>query len=175
MLCGEIITFCSVNHVCLINALCRQNVECLGAFAKLRKATLDSSYLSVRMEPLGSHWTGFHKILYLRIFRECVQKIQISLKSDENNGYFTWRRLYIYDKISRWIFFTMRNVSDKRCRENQNINFIFNNVFRKSCRLWDNVEKYGGAGHATDNSITRRMRFSCCITKLQTHAQNRSM
>jgi hypothetical protein len=36
---------------------------------------------------------------------------------------------------------------------------------RKSCRLWDNVEKYGMAGQATDGNITRRMRIACWITK----------
>ena len=35
---------------------------------------------SVRMEHLGSHWTDFHEILYLSIFRESVEKIQVSLK-----------------------------------------------------------------------------------------------
>jgi len=29
-----------------------------------------------------------------------VQKIQVSLKSDKNNGYFTRRPIYIYDHIS---------------------------------------------------------------------------
>ena len=28
------------------------------------------------------------------------EKLQVSLKSDKSNGYFTWRRLYIYDDIS---------------------------------------------------------------------------
>jgi hypothetical protein len=36
---------------------------------------------------------------------------------------------------------------------------------RKSCRLWDNVEKYGRARQATDDNIIQRMRFACCITK----------
>jgi len=36
----------------------------------------------------------------------------------------------------------MRKVLDKSCRENQNTHFIFSNVFRKSCSLWDNVEEY---------------------------------
>jgi len=37
----------------------------LGAFAKLRKATINfvsSVRPSVRMEQLGSHWTDFHEI-----------------------------------------------------------------------------------------------------------------
>jgi len=36
---------------------------------------------------------------------------------------------------------------------------------RKSCRLWGNVEKYGRAGQATDDSIIRRMRIVCWIRK----------
>jgi hypothetical protein len=32
---------------------------------------------------------------------------------------------------------------------------------RKSCRLWDKVEKYGGAREAADDSIIRRMRIAC--------------
>jgi len=34
----------------------------------------------------------------------------------------------------------MRNVSHKRCKENQNTHFMINTLFLKSCRLWDNVE-----------------------------------
>ena len=44
---------------------------------------------SVRMEQLSSQRTDFHEIWYLRIFRKSVQKIQVSLKSNKNNGYFT--------------------------------------------------------------------------------------
>jgi hypothetical protein len=33
--------------------------------------------------------------------------------------------------------------------------------FRKSCRLWDYVEKYGRARQATDDNVARRMRFAC--------------
>jgi hypothetical protein len=36
---------------------------------------------------------------------------------------------------------------------------------RKSCRLWDNVEKYGTARQTTDDNIIRRMRLACWITK----------
>jgi len=31
--------------------------------------------------------------------------------------------------------------------------FIFNFFFRKSCRLWDNVEIYCRAGQATDGNV----------------------
>jgi len=32
-------------------------------------------------------------------FEKSVEKIKVSLKSDKNNGYFTWIRTYIYDNI----------------------------------------------------------------------------
>jgi len=35
----------------------------------------------------------------------------------------------------------MRNVSDKGREENQSTHFVLSNVFRKSCRFWDNVWK----------------------------------
>jgi hypothetical protein len=34
---------------------------------------------SVRMEQLGYHWTGFHKIWYQSTFRKSIKKIQVSL------------------------------------------------------------------------------------------------
>jgi hypothetical protein len=43
--------------------------------------------MSVGMEQLGSHWMDFHEILY--VFSKIVAEIQVSLKSDNNNGYFT--------------------------------------------------------------------------------------
>jgi len=67
----------------------------LGAFAKLRKATISFVmsvcpyvHLSVRMD-LGPQWTDLHEISYFRIFRQFVEKLHISLKPDKNNGYFT--------------------------------------------------------------------------------------
>ena len=64
----------------------------LGASAKLRKAIISFFMCqSVRMGQLGSHRTDFHEIWYLNIFRKSVDKIQVSLKSDKNNGYITRR------------------------------------------------------------------------------------
>ena len=53
---------------------------------------------SVHMEQLGSHWKDFHEIWYLSIFQKTVEKIQVSLKSDKNKGYFTWRILVEFKK-----------------------------------------------------------------------------
>jgi hypothetical protein len=58
----------------------------VGAFAKLRKATI-SFIMSVRPSVrlscssellLGSHWTDFHEILYFNIFRKSVENSQVS-------------------------------------------------------------------------------------------------
>jgi hypothetical protein len=69
-----------------------------GSFAKLRKATLASRSLSfcmsvrlsvsvsVRMEQFGFHWTGFHEIGCLSIFRKSVEKIQVSLNLTRITG-----------------------------------------------------------------------------------------
>ena len=74
----------------------------LGAFAKLRKVTISfimPGLLFVCMEQLCSHWIDFYEIWYLRIFWKSVERIQVWLKSDKNNGQFTWRPMYSYDNI----------------------------------------------------------------------------
>jgi len=127
------------------------------------KLLLASSYLSVRPSvritrlPLdGLKWN-----LILRIFRKSVQKIHVSLKSDKNNGYFTWRPTHVY----YWFLLIMRNVSDKSCREHQNIRTHTScSFFLKSCLLWDNVGKYCTAGQDTNDNTIRRMRIACWIT-----------
>jgi hypothetical protein len=59
---------------------------------------------------------------------------------------------------SRLIIPKMRNVSNTVCAENQNTLFISNNFFppRKSCRLWVNVEKCGGAREAANDNMVAR-------------------
>jgi len=54
---------------------------------------------SVCTEQLGSHWMDIHKI-YLIIFQKSVKKIQVSLKSEKNNRYFTSRPIHIFGHIS---------------------------------------------------------------------------
>jgi hypothetical protein len=52
------------------------------------------------MEQPGSHWTDSYEIWYLSTFRNSVDKIQVSLKSENNNLYFTRWPMHIYDNIS---------------------------------------------------------------------------
>jgi hypothetical protein len=51
----------------------------LGAFEKLRKATINCPSVDVPLsvEQLDSHWTDFHEISHLRISRKFVAKIQV--------------------------------------------------------------------------------------------------
>jgi hypothetical protein len=87
-----------------------------------------SLHLSASPSPLMS----FCKIWYLSIFQKSEDKIQISLKSDQSNWYFTWRCMYIYDNISlNSSWGGGGDISDKRCRENQNTHFVFSNFILK--------------------------------------------
>jgi hypothetical protein len=51
---------------------------------------------SARMDQPGSHWKGIREIWYLIIFLKFVHEIQVQLKSIKNNGYCTWRPVYIF-------------------------------------------------------------------------------
>jgi hypothetical protein len=94
------------------------------------------------------------------IFLKSVEKIQISLKSDKNNGYITRRPVCIYDSISlnslEWQMFQTNVVEKITC------SIIFS---RKSLSFVRYKEIYGTARQATDDNITRRMRFSCWTVK----------
>jgi hypothetical protein len=81
--------------------------------------------------------------------------------------------------ISRSVLLRIRNVSDRVVEKIKTHILCSITYFRKSCRLWDNVEKYGTARQTTDDNIIRRMRFACWITKAtdththtHTHTQN---
>ena len=127
---------------------------------KLWKATL-SSVMSVRLSVRqnatarlqldGFSWNTVFEYI-LKIF----DKIQVLLNSDTNNGYF-YADLRTFFITSRSVLLTMRNVSDKSCRENQNTYFVFNNIFPpKSCPLWNNVKKkYCRAGQATHYNMAQ--------------------
>jgi hypothetical protein len=67
--------------------------------------------------------------------------------------------------ISRWFLLRMRNILNKFCTKNQNTHFIFNNLFRKPCRVWGNIEKYGGVREATNDNRIWRMGVACWISK----------
>jgi len=71
-----------------------------GAFAELRKPfiSLDMSFLLPAWNisvPSGR----MYEIWRLGMFGNAVENLQVSLKSDKNTEYFTWRLLDIFDHI----------------------------------------------------------------------------
>ena len=118
--------------------------------------------LSVHMEQLGSHWADFHEIWYLKIFRKSVEKIQLSLKSNNSKGHFAWRPIYIFLSslahfFLEWEMFQIKVVEKIRTHILCSVTF-----FWKSCRLWDNMEKYCTTGQGPQTT-TWSMRTACWI------------
>jgi hypothetical protein len=121
--------------------------------AKLRKPIIGydkSIWRSVSLSLCPSAWNKsapttrtIMKIHNWRFIRKSVRKIQVSLKSDKNNRYFTRTHMYVYDRISLHSS-RMRNAADIICRENKKAHFIFNNLLRKPRLL------------TTHDKITRR-------------------
>jgi hypothetical protein len=97
-------------------------------------------------------------------------KFQVPLKYDKNSGYFTLRHMYFLAFLR---IFNITNVSDKAVEKFKTRVLVSIMFFpKKPCLLWDNAEKYGTAGQATDDNIIRRMRFACRITKAtDTHSE----
>ena len=55
---------------------------------------------------------------------------------------------------TRSFLFRMRNVSDKRCSENQNTHFVLSDLFFLNRAIFlENVEKYCGVGQVTDGNM----------------------
>jgi hypothetical protein len=157
--------------------MCLAMLPFLGAFAKWRKVIISfvmsvrlSVRPSIRWKVLGSHWTVFSVIWYLWILLKSVKKIQVSLKSDKNAGYLTWRPIYIFI-LPRSSLLRMRNVSDSICRENENVRFVCHNFFFGNRAVYEVIWK-NIAGLGRPQMILWRMRIACWIPKtINTHTQ----
>ena len=57
--------------------------------------------------------------------RKSVEKFQVSLKPDKKKRGTLLEDIFIFMTVSRWILFRMRYVSNKSCRGNRNIRFLF--------------------------------------------------
>jgi hypothetical protein len=110
-----------------------------------------SSYSS----PLWLQFTSLATVLcaFAKLWKATIMSVRPSVRLSEN--------LYTFVIIRCWIILRMRNFSDKTCRENKTVHFLFNNLFLKLCLLWDSVKKYVRDRQATDDNIIRRMRFKC--------------
>jgi hypothetical protein len=72
----------------------------LGVCAKLWKATI-SFVISIRSAVRNNSATTERILMKLDVllFWKSVEKIQVSLKSDKNNRYFTRRHFHVYDSV----------------------------------------------------------------------------
>ena len=111
---------------------------CLPACLSVCLSVCPSVYLSVcpSVCPYGTtqlSLDGFSWNLISEYFYENLSRnLEFTLKSDKNNGYFTWRTVYIYDSI-------VPNYSqnEKCCGEIQNTHFMLSNFFLKNLAVYE--------------------------------------
>jgi hypothetical protein len=122
--------------------------------------------LSSAWKNLASTWRIFLKF-DMWVFLENLSR------KTKFHQFLTWKTgtlredLCTFMIISRSFLFIMRNVSDRNCRETQNREFILNYVFRKSSRLWDNMENR--LDLYSPQMRIWRMRIACWLTNATTH------
>jgi hypothetical protein len=104
---------------------CGEDVEFLGAYVQLRIATVSfvmslRTYETTRLPEHGYLWS-----VIFDCFPTSVEKILVLLKSDKNNGYFSWRRLwqYIAELFVEWEMFRVKVV------EKIKTHFMFKHFF----------------------------------------------
>jgi hypothetical protein len=157
-----------------VNTMCWTQNFVFGDLAKLRKATVSfivSVCLFVRMEQLGSHWTYFHETLYWRIFRKYVEKIQVALKSDKNNEYFTLRHVLIC--VISFILLRLKKIFQTKVVEKIKTHFLCSVTFFFS----KIVPFVWWCGKILQRRTVHRWQYGACALqaeylKLQKHSQN---
>ena len=113
------------------------------------------------MQQRGSHWTDFYKVWCWAFSKNLPRE----LKFDKNQTRMTVTLhicLYTFVVIYRWIILKMRNVSYRVAQKIRLHILGSTTLFRKSCRLWANVKRYGRSRGSTYGSMIRCMRW---ITK----------
>ena len=95
-----------------------------------RRVQIRHVCLSVRMDHLGSHRTGFQDFF----FRNFVEKIQVTLQSQKKDRHVTCRHKYIHDNISLYYFQNKKFLRHKFQRKSKHTcNVNTSPFFRKSC------------------------------------------
>ena len=121
---------------------------------------------------MGFHWTDYHKICCLSIFRTSFLKIKFSLESEKNIWYFTWRLIHVFLNLSRQVLLRMGNVRKSLWRNSKHIICLKTFFFSKILPFLDNLKKYCRAGQATEDNKTWRMHVACLILKATgTHSE----
>jgi len=145
-----------------------QHTMCVWlSVSKLQKATINivmSIWPSVRMSQLGFHRKDFHEIWYFIILKKkSFEKIQVSLKPDKYNGYFTQRPIYIFGHVSSSSSQIGKRQTNVAARIRTHIlcstPFFF---FSESCALYEIMWKNIVQPDRSQITIWR-MRIACCM------------
>jgi hypothetical protein len=104
------------------------------------------------MEQPAYHWTDFHKILYLNVFRKHAENTKLSLKSEKNNGTLREELCTLHEELctliikSRSIPLRPGHVLDKICRKIKTL-CMNNKFFSKNPSvyeiMWKNMAQPG--------------------------------
>jgi hypothetical protein len=81
------------------------------------------------VEQLGRHWAHFVEILYLRIFRKSVGKLEVSLTGTLHEEGCAFVVGSVSASSSQNEKCCTPNVAHQSCTENQNTHFVFGNFF----------------------------------------------
>ena len=113
--------------------------------------------------------------------KTCREHWSLILKSDQNNGNHAWRRSTF---MARRLLLSMRNASNKVCRENQSTRYVMlcyvmlcsTNFSRKLCRLWDIVGRHRLPCFVSTTAVLRERTkpvyyscSACLVTHTHTH------
>jgi len=87
--------------------------------------------------------------------------VSIGLKSDKNNGYFVWRPKHIFDHTLLNYSQNHKCFRQKLYRKSKHAVFVQILFFRKTYRIWDNLENI--VQPCRLQMTIRRMRIACSI------------
>jgi hypothetical protein len=124
-----------------------QFISFLGTFTELRKDTI-----SFVVSFCPSAWSNLSLTERIFLIHDIWGSFEIYRENSSLKN-LTRKPVYMYDSIS------FNSPQNEKCftqhfREKKNTRFTFNSVFfRKSCRLWDNVEKFGTPRQVTDDKL----------------------
>ena len=145
----------------------------LGAFAKLRKATISfvmSVRLSVRAKQLGSHWMDFMKFDTWGFLEDLSRNIRRNYNLTRINGTLHEDQYTFFFIIFRSFLVRMRNVSDKSVAKIKT-HIACSVAILKNRTVYENMRK-NIVERGRPQMTIWRMRIACWIPKAtNTHTQ----
>jgi hypothetical protein len=107
--------------------------------------------------------TDFDKTWYLNIFYKPIEKIQVSIKSEKNDGCFTWSRFHIYDNISLNYSYEEKYFKSKVLRKSKYAFYIQHLFFKKNRAVYELISTNMVEPEKPQTATWRRV--ACWISK----------